>query len=172
MILESQPLYEGYNQLDLLTIKTESGKIIKRELLKNKDGVCAIVYNKETDKYLFVEQWRPCLNDKMIEVIAGSIEENETTEHSIRKEVLEETGYLCDSITYIMDFYVSPGTIKEKVNMFYVTVSERVCDCTGNELEDEELELLELSYDELHNYEFIDAKTIIALSWLKNIKHN
>jgi ADP-ribose pyrophosphatase len=172
MILESQPLYEGYNQLDLLTIKTESGKIIQRELLKNKDGVCAIIYNKSSDKYLFVEQWRPCLNDKMIEIVAGSIEENESPEDSIRKEVLEETGYLCDSILYVSDFYVSPGTIKEKVNLFYVTVSERVCECTGNESEDEELELLELSYDDLLEYEFIDAKTIIAINWLRNIKHN
>jgi ADP-ribose pyrophosphatase len=172
MILESEPLYEGYNQLDLLTIKTESGKIIKRELLNNKDGVCAIIYNTVNDTYLFVEQWRPCINDKMIEVVAGSVEENETTEHSIRKEVLEETGYLCDTITYLKDFYVSPGTIKEKVNLFYVKVSERVCECTGNSLEDEELSLLELKYDELGDYEFIDAKTIIALDWLKRIEEN
>lgn len=172
MILESEPLYEGYNQLDLLTIKTESGKIIKRELLNNKDGVCAIIYNTVNDTYLFVEQWRPCINDKMIEVVAGSVEDNETIEHSIRKEVLEETGYLCDTITYLKDFYVSPGTIKEKVNLFYVKVSDRVCECTGNSLEDEELSLLELKYDELGDYEFIDAKTIIALDWLKRIKEN
>ena len=169
-VLNRKIVFNGYNKIEKLSIKTKKSKIIERELLKNKDGVCAIIYDTKKDKYLVVEQWRPSLNGMMKELIAGSIEINETPLESVEKEVLEETGYECDYIQYINSFYVSPGTISEKVYLYYVEVSNQISNIIGCQEEDEELDLIELSYDELCDTLFIDAKSIIGVNWLKSFQ--
>jgi ADP-ribose pyrophosphatase len=167
MILKRDIKFLGYYKLEELTIKQKQNNIIKREFLTNKDGVAAIVYNTEIDKYVFIKQWRPCSERSMVEVVAGSIEEGETPIQAIEKEVLEEVGYKVDKIKKINTFYVSPGTIKEKVNLFFVTVSEKVNDGGGKKEEEEELEVVYYDYDDVINMNFLDAKTIIAQNWLK-----
>lgn len=159
-------LHKGYYQLEELKLETKDGEIIERELFKNKDGVCAIVYNKNTDKYIFVNQWRLSLEGDMIEVVAGSIEKGETPKDAIRKEVIEETGYDPITIFHIRDFYVSPGAITEKVSLFFVEVENKISDTLGAEGEHEDIELVKMSFDEVIDYHFIDAKTIIASMYI------
>jgi ADP-ribose pyrophosphatase len=167
MILKRDIKFLGYYKLEELTIKQKQNNIIKREFLTNKDGVAAIVYNTEIDKYVFISQWRPCSEKNMIEVVAGSIEDGETPIQAIEKEVLEEVGYKIDKIQKINSFYVSPGTIKEKVHLFFVAVSEKLNDGGGKKEEQEELDVIYYDYDEVINMIFLDAKTIIAQNWLK-----
>lgn len=167
MITNRDVKFSGYYQLEELTIKQKQNNIIKREFLTNKDGVAAIVYNSENDKYVFVSQWRPCSEKNMIEVVAGSIEEGETPIEAVEKEVLEEIGYKVDKIIELNSFYVSPGTVKEKVHLFFVVVSEKVNDGGGKKEEQEELDVIYYDYDEVINMKFLDAKTIIAQNWLK-----
>jgi ADP-ribose pyrophosphatase len=167
MILKRDVKFLGYYKLEELTIKQKQNNIIKREFLTNKDGVAAIVYNSENDKYVFVSQWRPCSEKNMIEVVAGSIEEGETPIEAVEKEVLEEIGYKVDKIIKLNSFYVSPGTVKEKVHLFFIVVSEKVNDGGGKKEEQEELDVIYYDYDEVINMKFLDAKTIIAQNWLK-----
>lgn len=169
-VLNREIVFDGYNKVEKLSILTKKYKIIERELLRNKDGVCAIIYNTKKDKYLLVEQWRPSLNDNMKELVAGSIEVNETPLESIQKEVFEETGYRCDTIKELNSFYVSPGTLSEKVYLFYVEVSNQISNVVGCQEEDEELNLIELTYEELCEISFMDAKSIIGINWLKTFK--
>jgi ADP-ribose pyrophosphatase len=167
MITKIDVKFSGYYQLEELTIKQKENNIIKREFLRNKDGVAAIVYNTEIDKYIFVSQWRICSEKNMTEVVAGSIEEGESPIQAIEKEVLEEVGYKVDRVKKINSFYVSPGTIKEKVHLFFVTVSEKVNNGGGKIEENEELDVIYYNYDEVIIKKFLDAKTIIAQNWLK-----
>lgn len=142
MILKRDIKFSGYYQLEELTIKQKTNNIVKREFLRNKDGVAAIVYNTKIDKYIFISQWRPCYEKEMIEVVDGSIENNETPIEAIEKEVLEEVGYKIDKIKKINSFYVSPGVVGEKVHLFFVIVSEKVSDGGGNKEENEELDVI------------------------------
>lgn len=166
-------LYKGYYQLEELELETKDGEIIERELFRNKNGVCAIVYNKSTNKHIFVKQWRLCNKNDIIEVVAGSIEKGETPIDAIRKEVIEETGYDPITIYHLKDFYVSPGAITERVSLFYTEVNNtsKVKDILGAEGEHEDIELIEMTNDEILDYNFIDAKTIIATMYIKeNLK--
>lgn len=167
MILKRDIKFLGYYKLEELTIKQKQNNIIKREFLTNKDGVAAIVYNTEIDKYIFVSQWRPCSERNMVEIVAGSIEDGETPNEAIKKEILEEVGYKVDKIKKINSFYVSPGTVQEKVHLFFVAVSEKLNDGGGKKEEQEELDVIYYDYDEVINMIFLDAKTIIAQNWLK-----
>ena len=167
MITEKIKLYNGYYNLNKLIIRKKSGKKTSREFLKNKDGVAAIVYDKNLDKYIFVSQWRPCLENYMTEIVAGSIEMNETPEQAIEKEILEEIGYKCDSIKYLTKCYVSPGVLSELIHVFYVEVSEKIADGGGLESELEEIDIVYMTKSEMLSSEFIDAKTLLAINMIK-----
>jgi nudix-type nucleoside diphosphatase (YffH/AdpP family) len=167
MITQKIKLHSGYHNLDELIIQKRSGKKTSREFLKNKDGVAALVYNKNLDKYILVSQWRPCLENYMTEIVAGSIELGETPQQAVEKEVLEEIGYKCDLIKYLTKCYVSPGVLSELIHIFYVEVSEKISDGGGLESELEEIDIVYMSKLELLNYEFIDAKSLLAINMMK-----
>ena len=61
------------------------------------DSVIASVFDTNGDLIL-VEQFRNNLNKKTIEFPAGEVNENETIDISIEREVKEETGYECKFI--------------------------------------------------------------------------
>ena len=166
MITEKKKLYSGYHDFNELIIQKKSGEKTSREFLKNKDGVAAIVYDKKLDKYIFVSQWRPCLEDYMTEIVAGSIELGETPEQAVEKEILEEIGYKCDSIKYLTKCYASPGVISELIHIFYVEVSEKVSQGGGLESELEEIDIAYMTKSEMLNSEFIDAKTLLAINMI------
>lgn len=163
--ISTKTKFKGYYQLDELELETKSGERIHRELLINKDGVAALVYDTDRSQYIFIKQWRACINQEMVEVVAGSIEEGETPEKAIKKEIFEETGYEVDTLVFLKNFYVSPGTITENVNLFYATVSKQIKTDIGSLDENEELELIYMSFDDIMEYRFIDAKTLIAIQY-------
>jgi ADP-ribose pyrophosphatase len=170
MIVGRELKHKGYYQLDELSVKM-GDKIVSRELLTTKNGVGSLVFNKVTQKYIFVSQWRPCLNDNLLEIVGGSIDEvGGDPIEAIKKEVEEEIGYECDSIEFIDECYVSPGTITEFVKIYYIEVSNKINDGGGSDEEDEVLDVIEMTYDEIVNYKFKDAKTIISINWIKNKK--
>lgn len=74
MLSNRETKYKGHFKLDELTVKTRSGKEVKRELLVKKDAVAAVVYNTKTKKYIFVSQWRPGSNSELIELVAGTLD--------------------------------------------------------------------------------------------------
>jgi len=168
MIIDKDLIFSGYYKLEKLIIKSKKGKEFEREFFKNKNGVGAILYDVNLEKYVFVKQFRLAPNSEILEVVAGSIEVGKTPLDAIKDEVLEETGYLCDSITKISDFFVSPGAVSEKVDLFYIEVSNKVGDGGGLEQEDEEIDIVYMDKNQLFSYEFKDAKTIIGVNYVKN----
>lgn len=172
MIIAQQNKYSGYFNIDEITIEKD-GKFTKQEILVKDDGVGAIVYNKKTDKYIFVSQWRATLDDDMVEIVAGAMDiEGEDAETAIKREVLEEIGYKCDKVELIEEGFASPGGITEYVKIFYIEVSEKVSNGGGNKDENENIEIVEKSYEEMVNSKFYDMKTSLAVNWVKLKKAN
>lgn len=82
------------------------------------DWVNAVVLTKE-NKVVLVEQYRYLGNEFYLEVPAGKIEENETYEEAIIREVKEETGFISDSKPILLgEFMVNPATQNNKVITF------------------------------------------------------
>jgi nudix-type nucleoside diphosphatase (YffH/AdpP family) len=168
MIINRDIKYKGYYQLDDLSIMTKKEKLISRELLLTKDGVGALVYDTKLDRYVLISQWRPCLDKTMVEIVGGSIDEKGGDPiEAIKKEVEEEIGYKTDNLLFIDDCFVSPGSTTEFVKVYYIEVSEKTCSGGGSEIEDEELDVVYMTREELLTTKFYDAKTIIAINWLK-----
>ncbi|GGB46197.1 NUDIX hydrolase [Fictibacillus barbaricus] len=84
------------------------------------DWVNAIVVTQE-NKIVLVEQYRYAGNDIFFEIPAGKIEENESCEEGILREVREETGFT--SMTRpikLGEFMVNPATQNNKVITYLI----------------------------------------------------
>jgi len=186
-ITEKKTLYKGFSTLEEYTVKT--GDIeYKREVLLTPNAVAGIIYDTNKKKYIFVEQYRAPVEGVMVEVVAGCIDEGEKPEQSMKREIMEETGYKVDYLNHICDFYSTPGRSNELTSLFYCEVSERVD--VGGGIGDEFTSIVEVEKLGLNGrlflqdptgtdmeigtdnkfippYQLIDAKSLIAVMWLE-----
>lgn len=168
MLIDRQPKYKGHLAIDELTVKTKKGAQIKREVMTRKNAVAALVFNKETKKYIFVSQWRPGVSGDIIEIPAGTLDHpGEDQREAMIREVEEEIGYKVDGIKMLDECYMSPGGSTEIITIYFCTVSEKIGEGGGLEEEHEEIDVIEMDRSEMLSTRFKDAKTIIAVMWLR-----
>lgn len=166
MVTNRERKYKGFLNIDELTVKTRSGKEVKRELMVRKDGVGAVVYDTKMRKFIFVSQWRPSSNAEIIEIVAGTCDvEGEDPREAMIREIDEEIGYKTDKITLIDECYMSPGGTSELVSIYYAEVSEKIHE--GGGLEYEDIDVIEMDLEEVLSTRFKDAKTIIGINYVK-----
>jgi GDP-mannose pyrophosphatase NudK len=147
----------------------------QREVYDHGNAVAVLLYNNENKTFLFTRQFRlPTFlngNDsgQLLEVCAGLIEENEPAETTLKREVLEETGYRIDVLEKVAEAYSSAGVLTELLHLFIAPYRRAQKQESGGGLkeEGENIKLVEMSFsgafEMLKNGEFRDAKTIILL---------
>ena len=160
----------------------EMSGTISRLNFERGDSVAALVYNLDSKNSIFVNQFKfPCFDKYggwITEIPAGIIDENESPEQAIKREVIEEIGFRPRSIQKIASFFVSPGGSSERIFLYFITVkeSDRVGKGGGLAIEDEDIKQIELNIDEikslLENDLINDAKTLIAINYLLNNHDN
>ncbi|MEL6273020.1 MAG: NUDIX hydrolase [Chloroflexota bacterium] len=149
---------------------------ISRLNLDRGDSVAAVIHIEETDEIILIEQFRFSTYDRgpgwIIELPAGMIRDGERPEDSMRRELVEETGYTVISLRPISTFYVSPGGTSERIHLFYARIQQQHKTGEGGGVE-EEAEDIRTVLTPLSSIEtllamghFSDAKTIIGLQWL------
>ena len=151
---------------------------VRRLSFERGDGVAALVVNVEAQTVLMVEQFRyPTFKHGdgwIVEIIAGMLEPDEAPETCIRREILEETGYRVRALRHVSTFYTSPGGTSERIFLFYgeVTDAQKIAQGGGSAHEGEDIRVLEIPlievWDALDAGRFQDAKTLIALMWLRD----
>ena len=112
-----------------------------------------------------------------IEACAGAIDKSESPETTIIREIEEEVGYRVEKVEKIMEIYMSPGALTEKMHLFVAEYSDamKVNEGGGVEIEYEEIEVMEMPFSEaiemMEAGEIKDAKTVILLQYaqLKNL---
>lgn len=144
------------------------------------DSVGAIIYHATNKTLLFVRQFRYPIFTKdeenawSLEIVAGVIEAKESPEEAMIKEIKEEIGFQVRQLRPLFSFYPTPGGSNEKVFLYFarVTQEDQIAPAGGLIEEGENIQLLEIptkiAFDMLASGEFYDAKTIIALQWLKS----
>ena len=175
-IVNREVKYSGKFKIEEVTVQ-KGDEEFKTEVFDRGNSVGALVYNTETKKYLFTSQYRVGSEGVMIEIVAGKIDEGETPQEAVKREIVEEIGYKVDTMLHITDMYLSPGGSKEVMALFYVEVSEKIGD--GGGIEGENITIIEvdeigmsgnlffnISEDGLITppYKLIDAKSIIAVN--------
>ena len=154
----------------------------KRLALDRGDSVAVLIYEKDTDSFLFTEQFRyPSARRKIpfiLELVAGAVEDGERPESSALREIEEEIGYEADQLTLIHRYFPTPGMSAEVINLFYTEVLsvQKSYNGGGAKSEQEDIKLVKLSrkrvFEKLSNQEFNNSITIIGLQWFLLNKNN
>ncbi|MBP6182631.1 GDP-mannose pyrophosphatase NudK [Flavobacterium sp.] len=158
--------------------KDDSWITQKREVYDRGNGAAILLYNTQQKTVILTRQFRlpSYLNGNetgmMIEVCAGLLDEDHP-EQCIIRETEEETGYRITKVDKIMETYMSPGAVTEILYLFVGEYNEsmKVSDGGGVEHEEENIDVLEMSYEEayamIESGEIKDAKTIMLLQYAK-----
>jgi len=181
-IIEKKRVFKDFFKIDAFTLKYErfSGKMsepTRRLCFERGDAAAVLIWNKESKKIILTDQFRACSYEKgpgwILEIPAGIVETGEEPEETIRREIIEETGYQSNELTYINTFYVSPGGTSERIILYYAEVEnkDKIEIGGGVAEEHEDIRVLEFSLPEvwsaLDSGQIVDAKTLIALLWFR-----
>jgi ADP-ribose pyrophosphatase len=170
-ILSDKPQEKGVKswiKLNQLKLQGKKGELT-REYMNSKGAVAAVVYDTTKNKYIFTKQFRPGPKKEIIEIAAGMRDhDGEDQSKTMIREIEEELGYKTDTINVIVkSYYTSPGHSNETMIIYFATVSKKIGKGGGLEEENEEIEIVEMTKEEIKRTEFIDGKTLLSLSVLK-----
>lgn len=149
-----------------------------REVYDRGNGAAILLYNSTQKTVILTRQFRlpSYLNGNksgmMIEVCAGLLDKDHP-EQCIIRETEEETGYRVPTVHKVMETFMSPGAVTEILYLFVgeYDSSMKVNDGGGLDAEQENIEVLEYTFDEafamIESGEIKDAKTIMLLQYAK-----
>ena len=159
--------YRSFLSIHEMMGVNKNGKTIKREVMTRStkyitdDVVAGLLYDIDKQVYYLVSQFRVGTSDEyryLTEVVAGSVDVGETPLDSFKREAMEEVGFECSIISEYGWLYTSPGGTKERVYLF--KAYGRRSDIGGGVYsEDEDIELLEYTKEEILKLDIRDMKT-------------
>lgn len=170
-ILKEELIYQGrICKFTHDTVTFEDGSTGHRDVLHLPGAVAVIAENNE-GKLLFVSQYRHAVETELLEIPAGMLEKGENPELAALRELQEETGYKASKIEKLVEFFTSPGVVKEKIYIYMASDLTFV----GQHLDaDEYLNVKTYTAEEvermINDNELQDGKSIIAYELWKNRK--
>ena len=168
-LVDKKSVFSGFYEVFSIKLENESTKkIIEREQFKMYDSVAALVWNSKKEVVILVKQFRVGAEKEILEIPAGKRDvEAELPELTAKREIEEEIGYQTDKITEITSFYTTPGPVTERMTLYFAEVSNQTSKGGGVADEDENITVVEMEANTFKNYQFEDAKTIIAQQWFQ-----
>lgn len=115
-------------------------------------------------KILLIKQWRHAIDQIVIELPAGTLENHEEPLACAEREIQEETGYRAKKMTPLGGFYSTPGYCTEYLHLF---VAEELEPSYRPADEDEGIDVFPVTLAEAERMiktgEICDAKTIAGI---------
>lgn len=181
-LLNTEILSDNWYTLNKVTYsvlkKDGTTETQSREAYDRGNGAVILLYNTISNTVILTRQFRlpTYINGNstgmLIEACAGLLD-NDNPEDCIKRETEEETGYKISKVEKIFEAYMSPGSVTEILYFFIAEYSNemKINDGGGLEEEGENIEVLELSFEEslkmIDTGEIKDAKTIMLLQHLR-----
>jgi nudix-type nucleoside diphosphatase (YffH/AdpP family) len=146
-----------------------------RETYDRGNGATILLYHPIKKTVILTRQFRypafvngyPCM---LIETPAGLLDKA-SPEASIRKETMEETGYVIHEVRKVFEAFMSPGSVTEKLYFFVAEYDDAAKREEGGGIaaEGEDIEVMELPFDDalqkIASGEINDGKTIMLLQY-------
>jgi nudix-type nucleoside diphosphatase (YffH/AdpP family) len=156
----------------------------RRLIFERGDAVVVLLFNAETRTVVLVEQFRaPVLigrrrddpateNGWVTETVAGAIDPDESAEHAVIREALEETGYQIEHPMLVGKFFSSPGGSSERIFLYFARVTDEKKLGQGGGVAGEDIRVFQIDLDDLFDRLakglIEDCKLAIAAYWLKD----
>jgi len=176
-IKQVETLHEGWRKLLKLTVEMPDGRTMAREVLNSADAAAVLPYDAEQRKVILIRQFRaPVMHvegrQDFLEAVAGLLDEDEP-DVCAEREAMEEAGLRLSALEPVATAWSAPGITTERLHLFLApyTAADRVGEGGGLAEEHEDIEVLEISLDDmmkmLEQGTIADMKTVILIQALQ-----
>lgn len=170
-------LYEGWARYLKLMIRRSDGQEMEREVEDHGAAVAVLPYDPERGSAILVRQFRAppfyvAGVPRLLEAPAGILDEADPADCA-RREAMEEVGLRLGALEPVGTVWPSPGVSTERMHLFLAPFSaaDRVADGGGLADEHEDIEVVEMSLDNLWAMleagEIVDLKTLALVQTLR-----
>lgn len=101
-------------------LKTPDGRETKLDIIEH-GGSVVIIPVDEKGNVLLVRQYRHATGGDLLELPAGTLDDDEDPEVCAAREIREETGMAAGTLTKVGDFYLAPGYSTEFMHVYLAT---------------------------------------------------
>lgn len=166
----SEVVWEGHlGRLRVDQVRMPDGSLRPREIAEHLDAV-AVVPLDDDGHVVLVRQYRHAFGRYQLEIPAGVLDvDGEAPADAVRRELLEETGLVCDEVTELVAFANSAGWSDETTRVYVARHVRpgRLPDDFQPEAEEADMEVVKLPLAEAvamaERGEIPDAKTLVGL---------
>ena len=144
-------------------LKTPDGRETKYDIIEH-SGSVVIIPIDENGNMLFVRQYRHATSGELLELPAGTLDDDEDPEVCAAREIREETGKAAEKMTRLGDFYLAPGYSTEFMVVYLATgLSDKPLDADEDEFLSVESVPVAEAIQMAERGEIPDAKSLAAL---------
>ncbi|MDW6091862.1 ADP-ribose diphosphatase [Vibrio rhizosphaerae] len=179
-VVKKETLFNGFFKMVKYYFKYrqfEGGwsRVVEREMFVRGRAAAVLLYDPVLEQVVLIEQIRVGALENQhpwqFEVVAGIVEEGESSEDVVRRESVEEAGLVVGRITPVTSYYPSSGGCNEMIDVYVGEVDSSVAHGVhGLDGEDEDIRVHVLSreaaYDWVKTGKIENGASIIALQWL------
>jgi 8-oxo-dGTP pyrophosphatase MutT (NUDIX family) len=145
-------------------LKTPNGDETKLEIIEHGGSVVVVPIDKDGN-LLLVRQYRHAAQQDLLELPAGTRDENEPFEECAAREIREETGMEAGNLQKVGNFYLAPGYSTEFMAVFLATeLKHNPLQADFDEFLQVEKMPIRKAVDLFQSEEMLDAKSLAA--WL------
>jgi ADP-ribose pyrophosphatase len=174
--------YAGFFELKKLTLAHElfaggMSPAITREVLCTREVAAAIVYDRQRDRVVMIEQFRigPLAAGRapwILDIVAGRVEQGHSPEDTARQEVKEETGLQPTALELIGHFYTAPHLSNERLHLYCADVdSSAAGGVHGIAAEGEDIRVVTLAREEACRWAASGEASLwaaLSINWLSS----
>jgi len=162
--VESETLYKGLIvnvRRDMAEL--QNGNRVPREVVEHPGGVGIIPITKD-NKILMVRQYRYPMEEELLEIPAGKLDDGEDPFECAVRELSEETGCTAGRYVDLGTMYPSPGFCRETLYLYLaLDLQDGEMHLDENELLSVEAVCIDELMDKIMANELPDAKSIIGI---------
>jgi ADP-ribose pyrophosphatase len=165
--ISSTPIFSGrIVRLRVDQVSLPDGRQSQREIVEH-PGAVAILPLDVDNMIWMVSQYRKAVEQVLLEIPAGTLEENEDPLDCAKRELAEETGLKAGEWQEIIQYYCAPGFCDEKTIIYLARNLEPESSLSPDG--DEFLELVKIplkeAYQRVMDGQIVDGKSIIAIQY-------